>query len=168
MKYRVLFSKRKTIGLTVKNAELIVRAPIGTDRKIIDDVVFKHQKWVVEKISIQEEKLKNERCFSEDEIEILKNRAKKYFGEKTKQFAEIMGVNYGRITITSAKHRFGSCSSKGNICYSYRLMLYPEEARDYVVVHELSHRIEMNHSQRFYKIIEKYMPDYKERKRLLK
>ena len=168
MKYRVLFSKRKTIGLTVKNAELIVRAPIGTDRKIIDDVVFKHQKWVVERISIQEEKLKNERCFSEDEIEILKNRAKKYFGEKTKQFSEIMGVSYGRITITSAKHRFGSCSSKGNICYSYRLMLYPEEAREYVVVNELSHRIEMNHSKRFYKIIEKYMPDYKERKRLLK
>ena len=79
-----------------------------------------------------------------------------------------MGLKYGRITITSAKTRFGSCSSKGRISYSYRLMLYPEAARDYVVVHELAHLVEMNHSKRFYDVIEKFMPDYKERKRMLK
>jgi len=79
-----------------------------------------------------------------------------------------MSLKHGRITITSAKTRFGSCSSKGNISYSYRLMLYPEAAREYVVVHELAHLLEMNHSKRFYAIIEKYLPDYKERKKLLK
>ena len=79
-----------------------------------------------------------------------------------------MGLKYGRITITSAKGRFGSCSSEGNISFSCRLMTYPEAARDYVVVHELAHLVEMNHSKRFYSIIEKYMPDYKIRKRMLK
>ena len=79
-----------------------------------------------------------------------------------------MNLQYGRITITSAKTRFGSCSSKGNISYSYRLMLYPEEAREYVVVHELAHLLEMNHSKRFYAVVEKYLPDYKLRRRLLK
>ena len=79
-----------------------------------------------------------------------------------------MGLKYSRITITSAETRFGSCSSKGNISYSYRLMLYPEAAREYVVVHELAHLLEMNHSKKFYAIVERYLPDYKERRRMLK
>jgi len=79
-----------------------------------------------------------------------------------------MNLKYGRITITSAKTRFGSCSSKGNISYSYKLMLYPEAAREYVVVHELAHLVEMNHSKRFYSLVERYLPDYKERRKLLK
>ena len=94
--------------------------------------------------------------------------ANTYIAEKTEYFAKIMGIDYGRITVTSAQKRFGSCSSRGNISYSYRLMLYPEEAREYVIVHELAHRREMNHSKRFYDIIAKTMPDYKNRKRLLK
>jgi predicted metal-dependent hydrolase len=79
-----------------------------------------------------------------------------------------MGLKYGRITITSAKKRFGSCSTAGNISYSYRLMLYPEEAREYVVVHELAHLVQMNHSKEFYNIIAKVLPDYKYRKKMLK
>ena len=98
----------------------------------------------------------------------LRRKAKKILTEKTAYFANIMGLKYGRITITGAKTRFGSCSSKGNISYSFRLMTYPEEAVDYVVVHELSHLVEMNHSQRFYKVVESVLPDYKARKKLLK
>ena len=79
-----------------------------------------------------------------------------------------MNLKPSRITITGARTRFGSCSSKDNLSFSYLLMLYPEAAREYVVVHELAHLSEMNHSKRFYAIIEKYMPDYKERKKLLK
>ena len=87
---------------------------------------------------------------------------------KTAYYAKIMGLSYGRITITSAKTRFGSCSSKGNISFSYLLMLYPDEAIDYVVVHELAHLVEMNHSSAFYKIVENILPDYKNRQKLLK
>ena len=83
-------------------------------------------------------------------------------------FFKSYGLKYNRITITSAKTRFGSCTTQKNISFSYRLMLYPELAREYVVVHELAHLIEMNHSKKFYAIIEKYLPDYKERKKLLK
>lgn len=72
------------------------------------------------------------------------------------------------IKITSAKTRFGSCSGDNRLCFSYLLMLYPKEAVDYVIVHELAHIKEHNHSKRFYKLIEKYMPDYKEKIKLLK
>ena len=79
-----------------------------------------------------------------------------------------MGLKYGRIKITSAKTRYGSCSIDKNICFSYMLMLYPEAARDYVIVHELCHLVHMNHGRKFYDLLAKFMPDYKERKRLLK
>ena len=98
----------------------------------------------------------------------MRKEAKRILPIKTSYYANIMGLKYGRITITGAKTRFGSCSSKGNISFSYRLMLYPDEAIDAVVVHELAHLYEMNHSPRFYKIIETVLPDYKERKKLLK
>ena len=94
------------------------------------------------------------------EIKALKKSARSYLKAKTEYYANIMGLKYGRITITSAKKRFGSCSSAGNISYSYRLMMYPEAAREYVVVHELAHLLEMNHSKKFWAEVEKVLPDY--------
>lgn len=102
------------------------------------------------------------------DINELKKQARVYFAERIEHFANIMGLKYGRITITSAQKRFGSCSSQGNICFSYRLMLYPEKAREYVVVHELAHLIHMNHSKEFYGVIESVLPDYRQRKRMLR
>ena len=79
-----------------------------------------------------------------------------------------MGVSYEKVSINSAKTRFGSCSSRKTLNFSYRLALYPYEAIEYVCVHELAHLTEMNHSKKFWAIVEKYLPDYKERKKLLK
>ena len=94
--------------------------------------------------------------------------ARKALTKKTELYSNIMGLSYGRITITGAKRRFGSCSSRGDISYSFRLMAYPDRAIDYVVVHELCHLVHMNHSRDFYALLEKYLPDYKERRALLK
>lgn len=105
---------------------------------------------------------------SKEEINDLKFRAKSVLPKLTEKFAEKMNVNYGTVKITSAKKRFGSCSVKNNICYSYILMEYPYEAIEYVVVHELAHTIHHNHSREFYNFIEKFLPDYKEREKLLK
>ena len=105
---------------------------------------------------------------SASDISELRKIAREYIVPKTEYFSHIMGLKYGRITITGAKTRFGSCSSKGNLSFSYRLMLYPPEAIDYVIVHELAHLCEMNHSKRFYSIIERVLPDYKERIKRLK
>ncbi|MEG1614194.1 MAG: M48 family metallopeptidase, partial [Oscillospiraceae bacterium] len=72
------------------------------------------------------------------------------------------------VKITSAEKRFGSCSGKNSLCFSYRLMQYPQDAIDYVIVHELAHIKHKNHSKNFYELIEQYMPDYKERNAILK
>ena len=168
MEYKAIFSKRRTVSLSVKDGELTVRAPYGTPRTRIEELINKHSSWIEKQILKQRIPRKKDIHFTQSEIKELKKRARTILNAKTEYFSKIMGLKYGRITITSAKTRFGSCSSKGNIAYSYLLVLYPEDAIDYVVVHELAHLAQLNHSQRFYKIVEKIFPDYKRRAALLK
>ena len=168
MNYTVKYSNRKTLQIIVRNAEVIVRSPRNIDRNRIEPFVAKHADWIEQKVKQQSLKMERFNNLNESEIAELKIQAKQYFNNRTKVFAEIMGLKYAKIRITSAKTRFGSCNSNGTICFSYRLMQYPEKAREYVIVHELAHLVHMNHSSAFYMLVESYMPDYKERKRLLK
>ena len=126
-----------------------------------------HEAWVLQALEKQHKRASERPEITPENKTALRESAKVYFEIKTREFAESMGLKYGRVTITSAKTRFGSCSTKGNICFSYRLMAYPEAAREYVIVHELCHLLEMNHSKKFYALVEHYLPDYKERKKLL-
>lgn len=168
MKYSVIYSDRKTVTLTVKDGDVIIKAPRKIKKRELVKIIEKHREWIAKALEREKQKREKYENLTEAEIKVLKKEAKKYLSAKCEYFASIMGLSYNRITITSAKTRFGSCSSSKNISFSYRLMLYPEPAREYVVVHELAHLKEMNHSQRFYAIIEKILPDYKERKKLLK
>lgn len=101
---------------------------------------------------------------SVEEIEKIKEK----IGSRTAYFAQIMGVNYGMITIRNQKTRWGSCSSKGNLNFNYQLYYLPSELLDYVVVHELAHRRHMNHSKEFWQEVEKYCPMYKLHREKLK
>ena len=168
MKYRVIYSKRRTLGITVKDGEVIVRSPYGVRPEIIEHFVSDHTEWINKALIKSEARARRRPVAADADVPRLKREARAYFTNETEKYARIMGLKYGRITITSAKTRFGSCNSKGNICFSYRLMLYPEAAREYVIVHELAHLLEMNHSKKFYAIVEKYLPDYKLRRKLLK
>ena len=87
--------------------------------------------------------------------------ARDIFTQKTAYYASIMHVSYGRISIREQKTRWGSCSSQGNLNYNWRLIFAPENVLDYIVVHELAHRKEMNHSAAFYNIVEEILPNYK-------
>lgn len=168
MDYKVVYSGRKTIALCIKDDGLVVKAPYGTSEKRILEVIEKHKTWVEKHLAKREARVAARASLTDEKIAELKKLAKEILPIKTAYYAQKMGLKYGRITITSAKTRFGSCSSKGNISFSYRLMLYPEEAIDYVVVHELAHIVELNHSKRFYSVVERVLPDYKARAKLLK
>ena len=168
MDIEIIYSDRRTLSITVKEGRVIVRAPRGIARSRIDAFVNKNREWIEKRIEITKNQRDPIAEMTDAQIRRLRENARAYLAAKTERYAKIMGLKFGRITITGAKTRFGSCSSKGNISYSYRLMLYPEAAIDYVVVHELAHLVEMNHSRRFYAIIEKILPDYKERIKLLK
>ena len=83
-------------------------------------------------------------------------------------FAPSIGVTFGRITIRRQRTKWGSCSSKGNLNFNVLLMLAPPDILDYIVVHELCHRRELNHSAHFWSEVEKVMPDYREKEKWLK
>ena len=166
--YTLIYADRKSISASVKGGVLTVRAPRKTPTKVIEGFLLKHSEWINKNLKKEAERSALYSELSEAQIKELKKKARVYFNEKTQYYSEIVGIKYGRITITSAKSRFGSCSSSGNISFAYRLMLYPEAAREYVIVHELAHILRMDHSKEFYKIVERVLPDYKERRRMLK
>ena len=168
MDYEIIYSKRRTLSLCIKDGNLVVRAPHGAKREDIDAALASHEEWIEKHLTRQKNKKARFDSLSAEDIERLKAQAREIIPKKVAYYAERMGITYGRVTITSAKTRFGSCSSARDLCFSYRLMTYPDEAIDYVVVHELAHIKEMNHSARFYAIIATQLPDYKERKKLLK
>lgn len=168
MDYKLIRSKRKTIELSIGDDFLpLVKAPFKMSTEDIEKIVLKHEKWI-EKQIIKKRGHDEKFALSPEEETMLKEKALPYLTERTEYFAKFMGLKYTGIKITSAKKRFGSCSGKNSVCYSWRLMQYPPEAIDYVIVHELAHIVYKNHGKVFYKLIEKYLPDYKKREKLLK
>ena len=168
MEYTVKYSKRKTVSIQVKDGAVIVHSPIGVSEDRLSAMVNSHREWVEKQLARQEQKKEKYPEPTPVEERKLRAEARVVLKAKLDYFSKIMGLKYGRLTISGAKTRFGSCSSKGNISFSFRLMMYPEEAIDYVVVHELAHLLEMNHSPRFYAVVARVLPDYKQRHRLLK
>ncbi len=168
MVYRLIRSKRKTIELSINDEyEPLVKAPLKMSTAEIDKFVEKHKNWIEKQIKAKQEHTEKF-LLSDKEEQDIKAKALPYLTARTNFFAEKMGLKPTGIKITSAKKRFGSCNAKNSICYSWRLMQYPSEAIDYVVVHELSHIIHKNHGPEFYKLIARYLPDYKNREKLLK
>ena len=106
--------------------------------------------------------------FTDEQLQVLARQARQTIPERVAHFAPLVGVTYGRITIRSQHTLWGSCSSKGNLNFNCLLMLTPPEVLDYVVVHELCHRKEMNHSARFWAEVEHVLPDYEIRRKWLR
>ena len=167
--YELIRSKRKSLALQVKgDGTVVVRAPLRLSEDKIDRFVREHLDWIEKQKDRIQELSGKRHVITEQERADGIQKALKIFPERTAFFAERMGVDYGRITVREQKTRWGSCSSAGNLNFNWKLLLGPEEVVDYVVVHELAHRREMNHSARFYAVVAEIMPDYKVWQRWLK
>ena len=173
---QAVYSARKTMGLEVKpDGQVFARLPRRTSDGAARDFIKNHSRWIVEKWLLMEEKrrkteMRPRRDYEEDPAleRIYRQRAKERLRGRAAYFAPIMGVSYGSLRLSSAKTRWGSCSGKGNLNFHWKLILMPPEVLDYVVVHELAHLKEMNHSPRFWAVVEEVLPDYKERRQWLK
>lgn len=164
----IIRAKRKTMSLSVNDdLQAVVRAPYGVSEKAVKEFVEVNSSWL-DKAVVRKQKQLERYDISEDEKEQLKALAKQVIPERVEYYSRLMNLYPTDVKITSAKKRFGSCNGKNSLCFSYFLMKYPLEAVDYVVVHELAHIKHHNHSKDFYNLIKKYLPDYKERERLLK
>lgn len=172
IEYHLIRSDRRSIGIEVdREGKVTVRAPYSCEKKRIDRFLLEKENWIRQKVKLQKEnamKRQEKREMSEAEKKYYRNLAREVLGARTGYYARKMGVTYGRISIREQKTRWGSCSSAGNLNFNWKLVLMPPELLDYVVVHELAHRKEMNHSPRFWAIVEKELPDYCNRREKLK
>lgn len=169
MEYQVIRSARRSLGLEVTaDCRVLVRAPQRRPESEIARFVASREGWIAEKLAIQRRRLERYPPPDEGEAAALLERARRELPPRVEKYAGIMGLRYAGITVTGARRRFGSCSSKGRLCFSYLLMRYPEAAIDYVVVHELAHLVYMDHGPRFYALVASVLPDYRERAKLLK
>lgn len=167
--YTLIRARRRTMSLQLdRDGRAIVRAPYGVKKEYIDRFVAAHESWLERARAKQRARRLAHPEPTGEERAALIARAKEYLPRRTAHWSAVMGLVPTGIKVTSARTRFGSCSGKNSICFSWRLMQYPREAIDYVVVHELAHIRHHDHSPAFYALIERYMPDWRERIKLLK
>ena len=171
-KYTIIKSFRKSCSITVeRDGTVTIRAPFFMSERKINKIIDERKEWIEKaqnKLASRAERLNSLTPITKDEIDSLKAAAKPIIEEKVRHFADKIGVEYGKITIRNQRTRYGSCSAKGNLNFNCLIMLMPNEIIDYVIVHELCHIKEMNHSRRFWNEVESVLPDYKERRKWLK
>lgn len=165
IQYQLIRSNRKTITITINtDGTILVKAPNSVSKKRIDEIVKNKSDWITTRLEHQ----KSRRTFTEEEITYYRKKAKTAFAERLHFYESQIGVHANGLRIKDQKTRWGSCSSKGNINLNWRLILAPQEVMDYVIIHELCHLKEMNHSKAFWDLVEAHCPDYKKQKQWLK
>ena len=163
IEYKVIRSRRRSVGLQIKDGELLVRAPYRITDKEISNIINLRKNWILKHLEMSRSDMDiadKEGRLSEEDIRRLAEQAKAVIPGRVSYYARQLGVTYGRITIRNQRTRWGSCSAKGNLNFNCLLMLTPPEVIDSVVVHELCHLKEMNHSSRFYREVLSVYPDY--------
>jgi len=165
--YTLIRSKRKSVAIQVDaDCNITVRAPLKLSQKEIEKILLEKKGWLEKTIISQREKKKLIKEYTDEDIKLLRKKAKEVLPLKVECYAKIMQVEPASVKINSAKKRYGSCSVTNNLNFSLYLMDKDERFIDYVVVHELAHIKHHNHSKDFYNFIEQLMPDYKQRMKL--
>ncbi len=168
---RLIRARRKTLSIRItQEGNLEIRAPLGMPKGEIEAFLKEKAQWIeTHRAKVLAEYTQGQEApLGEEEILTLAEQMRQRLPEKLNRHAASMGVTFGRVTIRCQQTRWGSCSSRGNLNFNCLLMLAPEEVLDYVVVHELAHRKQMNHSALFWQEVERECPDYKKSLRWLK
>ncbi len=164
--YRIIRSSRRTVAIQIQtDGTVLVRCPYSMSDSRVEGLVVSKERWIRKKLAQQPAQIQQ---MSREQVRTLADKALQYIPQRVAYYAGVMGVTYGRVTIRNQHTRWGSCSSKGNLNFNCLLMLAPAQVVDYVVVHELCHRLHMNHSAAFWETVAKHMPDYTQWRKWLK
>lgn len=167
--YELIRAKRRSMSLKVDlDGTITVRAPYRTPVQTADLFVEGHRDWIEVRLRAGARIMAERPSYTDRERAEGRKQAAEVIKARCRYYAPVMGVSYGTVTIREQKTRWGSCSTKGNLNFNWKLVLMPPEILDYVVVHELTHRIQMNHSAAFWAEVGKILPDYRERRQWLK
>ncbi len=166
--YTLIRSRRRTLSMEITpDCQVLVRAPARMPKEEIEDFVASRQDWIAKhlpKVRAQAALMPPDPTPAE--LDALFDRAMELLPPKVEHWAAVTGLRPTGVTITDARSRYGSCSAKNRIALSCFLVNYPEDFVDLVVVHELCHIREKNHGPRFYALLERFLPDWRERKKL--
>lgn len=170
----IIRSKRRSMAIQIRtDGSVVVRVPMHASDRAIKRFVSAHARWIADNRGQMFERRKKlaDNPYDIPAWESLsaadKKIAKQKIMEQVDYYARRMEIDYGSISMRNQKSRWGSCSSKGNLNFNYRLAYLPEELLDYVVVHELAHRRHMDHSAAFWEEVETYYPAYKKCRQML-
>lgn len=170
----IIRSKRRSMAIQIRtDGSVVVRVPMHASDRAIKRFVSAHARWIADNRGQMFERRKKlaDNLYDIPAWESLsaadKKIAKQKIMEHVDYYARRMEIDYGSISMRNQKSRWGSCSSKGNLNFNYRLAYLPEELLDYVVVHELAHRRHMDHSAAFWEEVETYYPAYKKCRQML-
>ena len=156
--YRLIRSARKTVAIRITpEGEVLLCCPNRMPKREAVAFLESKRRWIEDHLARLPEP---QQKLTEQEVKALARQAAADLPPRVEAAAKRMGITYGRITVRSQRTRWGSCSAKGNLNFNCLLMLCPEEVREYVVIHELCHRLELNHSPRFWALVAEYCPDH--------
>ncbi|MBO6159632.1 MAG: M48 family metallopeptidase [Firmicutes bacterium] len=176
-------SRRRTLSVEVKSdGRVIAHAPAFFSKREIQRFLIERCDWIrLHQTELMEKsrQARNEGgAFFEDALkqagskekllEILRSHTRSLVEERAAYFAPRIGVTYGRISVRAMTSRWGSCSAEGNLSFNLLLCVVPKDVADYVVIHELCHRKEMNHSARFWTLVARFDPAFEEHKYYLR
>ncbi len=172
IQYVIRKSRRRTCSIRIaRDGSVIVSAPYSVSEEYVQSFIREKSSWIishVQKVLAQNAAAESAGLLSDSEIKEIKKRARKIIPVRVKYFADLAGITYGRISIRLQKTRWGSCSADGNLNFNCLLVLMPPKILDSIVVHELCHRLHMDHSAAFYHDVRCLFPSYDECHRWLK
>ncbi len=169
--YTLRRSKRaKRARLAVyRGGSVVVTAPLGADADAIEKFVSDKKQWILDKLEFfSAAGAGAPRTFSRGDYLRHKGRALEIIKERIGFYNETYRCSFNEIRVKNQRTRWGSCSKKGNLNFNYKIIFLPEILRDYVIVHELCHLKELNHSRKFWALLGEVFPDYREIRRRLK
>ena len=169
---QILRTRRRSLALHIQpDGRLVVRVPRFVGEAQVYRFVRQHGPWIEKTRSriLEKQKLAQEwRAQFPESDTYYKTQALPLFIQRCEFYAAGMGVAYKRIGLSNAATRWGSCSPSGRLRLNWRLVLVPAEVLDYVVVHELAHLKELNHSKRFWALVKEAAPHFLEAKKWLR
>lgn len=147
----------------------VVTAPVLFPKRMIEQAIMQKADWILEKISFAKKYAKPVAPKrTAKEVAEDKRNALRLVNERLEYFNQAYGFSWKRIAIRNQRTRWGSCSGKGNLNFNYKIALLPSRLSDYIIVHELCHLGQMNHSAKFWNLVARTIPDYVERKRAIR
>jgi predicted metal-dependent hydrolase len=151
-------AKAKRVSIKIdQNRQVSLIIPPRFPEYLAKQFIIQKQAWIEDKLSTIPENI-----YTQEHYKQNKESAREIITNRVQYWTQIMGLSYNRLSIRHTNTRWGSCSSKRNLNFSYKLMFLEPELMDYIIIHELAHLVEMNHSKRFWNIVSTYCEDYRE------